>query len=1733
MQLLEKLGDGDPFFVRCIKANSNLAANNFDQNVVADQLRYNGIAEIAKIRKMGFAVRKYYTDFISRYRCLFPSPPLERQADVAQSVLRLVPSSFHRDFRCGTSRIFMTIELNDWFERILRCRQRRAAATVTRCMRKVAEIKKEQKRIEAQRKRREELERMRQEEEERRKEKNEKDNVKTEDKPNGLGISTGGLSASRGGFGASRGGLGASRGGLGASRGGKGSRQGLSTSVTGNDSDPPSYSSEDDSSLTSSPFDSGGQFAGLGDTLPHDGRFRTSIESTRSPSPVVHIDDEHTERKEVDKHYEKEKKKTEFWDVCQIIARERKIRDVDEDRGLQVIKVVTYILLFCILLWCAVAQKLSLVVLVSPVIDRTKDNSVSEVKKFSKEAAAKHILLTIAILIPYCLTFLSSAFKWMFDNLPFPSLSTIVLCLLVEIMHSIGLCSLAFIILPELDMVRGILLLGGVAVVPSILFPVCASDVKSSGKNAKDDKQDQEALKNKKDDKRDQAANQSTIFRLAVFALNIITLIVQFAYISAVLVLDHFVDDSRIDNETNTIVFFILSMLFVSCAYWENFVDDRFCWTENSKGRCKQSILKAKFELQEARPIISTCTSFIKIGTTLLLSWIIKAYYEENIDDDDNHKRIEKVTFSEAFGELSENDLKRSGAIITLILSAFVGHYVGYTACKLKLQRFSFCIPLILSTPLAVAIAAVECSRGGVLSPFTSEKGQCREDIETLNVVLHYICGTVVWISLYWLCRHIFYPEIERLAKTERLFMNPFYCGILFEQHLLLNRRRHTRIVSMNIKDKKVPYSLSKFNSKVNIEGDVEDDVASQAENKEKNEDIHASNYKNPKFRDTPMIYACATMWHETKYEMLQLMKSIFRMDRDQFVRRHAEQVFNKEDEDFYDFEAHILFDDAMAIDDNNEFVPNEYVKLLATIMEEAASCVHEQSMKIKAPYKVPTPYGGQVIYIMPGGNFLFIHLKDKHKIRHKKRWSQVMYMYYLLGFRIVRMCDETVTAALNAGKISDLIQWEPGSAPGPSIGRSHIFQAFDDQVLKKAQNTFLLALDGDVDFSPGAVRLLLDRMRKSDKVGAACGRIHPIGKGPVVWFQKFEYAIAHWLQKATEHVLGCVLCSPGCFSMFRGSALMDDNVMKKYTILPTEAAHHLMYDQGEDRWLCTLLLQQGYRVDYAAGSDAFTYAPEGFDEFFKQRRRWMPSTVFNIIDLLADYKNTVYVNSNISMLYILYQGALLLSTIVGPATVLMMIAGANMVVFKVTVIWGYVIALAPAIFYFILCFYVKEKTQLRVAEILTALYAFVMMIVLVGTIVTAAQESPFHPSVIFLGFLVIAFTFSALLHPKEWSCIVFGALYFLLIPTGFLLLNIYSLTNLNNVSWGTREVPKKKTQAEIEEEKRQTEEKEKKKKERGFFGRLFPTFSTKEFKDILSKFTESQNAKKEDVSFHETNKLLKELNEHLKEIVNQNNKPKPAPTETVFLDDDTTDHDEPGKTERQELAQVKLKGILKQPHHSQHAKKHEHISDSKRNIDDDSEETIYDRVRKTRNELVNPAWAECKELGNGKVMILASEELNFWESFITKYLKPLKPKKEEIENTAKSLIDLRNNIALGMAMINLLWIAVNFMFQFERPTTISLKISGSSDNPDSPDYLEENQENTDGSASTNNAIEVDLLGLLFIIFYLAILLLQFIGMIIHRWGTFQHLVSVTKLKNPLSQVILLISILYLNHTLH
>jgi chitin synthase len=98
-----------------------------------------------------------------------------------------------------------------------------------------------------------------------------------------------------------------------------------------------------------------------------------------------------------------------------------------------------------------------------------------------------------------------------------------------------------------------------------------------------------------------------------------------------------------------------------------------------------------------------------------------------------------------------------------------------------------------------------------------------------------------------------------------------------------------------------------------------------------------------------------------------------------------------------------------------------------------------------------------------------------------------------------------------------------------------------------------------------------------------------------VVWYQVFEYAVGHWLQKVSEHILGTVMCSPGCFSLLRGSTILEDQIIGIYTINSNEAHHYVQYDQGEDRWLSTLIIQQGYYNVYCSAANSYTYSPETF----------------------------------------------------------------------------------------------------------------------------------------------------------------------------------------------------------------------------------------------------------------------------------------------------------------------------------------------------------------------------------------------------------------------------------------------------------------------------------------------------------------------------------------------------------
>lgn len=101
-------------------------------------------------------------------------------------------------------------------------------------------------------------------------------------------------------------------------------------------------------------------------------------------------------------------------------------------------------------------------------------------------------------------------------------------------------------------------------------------------------------------------------------------------------------------------------------------------------------------------------------------------------------------------------------------------------------------------------------------------------------------------------------------------------------------------------------------------------------------------------------------------------------------------------------FPAHLYFDDAFEISDVNDDWSqcNRFVKLLVSIIDEAATHVHETTIRIRPPTKSPTVYGGRLVWTLPGKTKMIAHLKDKSKIRHRKRWSQVLHIFKSYFYR-------------------------------------------------------------------------------------------------------------------------------------------------------------------------------------------------------------------------------------------------------------------------------------------------------------------------------------------------------------------------------------------------------------------------------------------------------------------------------------------------------------------------------------------------------------------------------------------------------------------------------------------------------------------------------------------------------------------------------------------------------------
>ncbi|PFH51990.1 glycosyltransferase family 2 protein [Amanita thiersii Skay4041] len=177
------------------------------------------------------------------------------------------------------------------------------------------------------------------------------------------------------------------------------------------------------------------------------------------------------------------------------------------------------------------------------------------------------------------------------------------------------------------------------------------------------------------------------------------------------------------------------------------------------------------------------------------------------------------------------------------------------------------------------------------------------------------------------------------------------------------------------------------------------------------------------------------------------------------------------------------------------------------------------------------------------------------------------------------------------------------------------------------------LMVDADTKVFPDSLSYLVNCMHHDQMIMGVCGETRIANKKQswVTAIQVFEYFISHHLAKAFESVFGGVSCLPGCFSMFRLKArkatgddwiplVVKPEIVKEYSqsVVTTLHQKNLLL-LGEDRFLTTILLRTfpNRKMMFLPQARCRTIVPDTFKVLLSQRRRWINSTIHNLMELV------------------------------------------------------------------------------------------------------------------------------------------------------------------------------------------------------------------------------------------------------------------------------------------------------------------------------------------------------------------------------------------------------------------------------------------------------------------------------------------------------------------------------------
>lgn len=153
----------------------------------------------------------------------------------------------------------------------------------------------------------------------------------------------------------------------------------------------------------------------------------------------------------------------------------------------------------------------------------------------------------------------------------------------------------------------------------------------------------------------------------------------------------------------------------------------------------------------------------------------------------------------------------------------------------------------------------------------------------------------------------------------------------------------------------------------------------------------------------------------------------------------------------------------------------------------------------------------------------------------------------------------------------------------------------------------------------------------------------------------------------------------------------------------------------GEDRWLCTLMMLKGWKLEYSSYSHNSTFCPDTFLEFLKQRKRWVLSEMSNLILVFGNIRRLTQNNSTFSLIYIIYILQMFLLVILSPGTTVVFLTISLDIHFGLSCLYTTPFCIASLILYSVICSTKSTQAQSAVTSAITILLGGIVLSVSIG----------------------------------------------------------------------------------------------------------------------------------------------------------------------------------------------------------------------------------------------------------------------------------------------------------------------------------------------------------------------------------------------------------------------------------